>query len=225
MTEKDKTQYGFYYIDNDYLDHLKEYDSHIPRHDYEDEGRERKFYCGPVFNDNGIDYFVPVSHQIKKMTLPDGETYGISLKDSQGQPSGCLDFRFCVPCPFPECLTPYTPKGFAVEQWDFCSKHKNGICREAERTYENILSGDYSFLTSSSIHYGQDLDDQIWIYDDILTEKQEKDNQTENTQPDKTNTVDIQNKNFDQRLTEANTLASANITKTNNFENDGFSKK
>lgn len=44
-----EVRYGLYDIDAKYLERIRKYDSHAPKSDYEDEGRAKKFYCGPVY--------------------------------------------------------------------------------------------------------------------------------------------------------------------------------
>lgn len=226
MTEKNNIPYGFHYIDNDYLDYLAKFDPHIPKHDYEDEGHARKFYCGPVFDDTGISYFIPVSHQIKDMRLNDIESFGMNMKE-RGKPAlGCLDFRFAVPCPFPQCLTPYEPKGHAVKQAEFCNKYKGLICNEAKATHQNILSGDYPQLTESSTLRGEAVENTIWDYEDILDAKKSQAKQPlpqQDTQPEKPETTSVvaQNNVFAQRLLKANTLIS-NIETPDNSGHSGL---
>lgn len=67
---KNTTPYGFYYIDRGYIEYMQTPDNpHVPDANYEDCGRARKFYCGPVTNKQGVDYFVPVSHEVNYYDL------------------------------------------------------------------------------------------------------------------------------------------------------------
>ena len=62
---ENKTPFGFYYIDRDYIDAMRTTENpHVPNANYEDEGRARKFYCGPVMNQDGVDFYVPISHEV-----------------------------------------------------------------------------------------------------------------------------------------------------------------
>lgn len=171
-------KYGLYYIDREYLDKLSEADNHVPKHDYEDDGRSRKYYCGPVMDEYDVKYFVPVSSQTEKnsMVIPGSayngvtEYYGIPLPDASGhnKGGGNLDFRFMIPCVNDELLTPMTPTSdFAKTQAAFCMKNEKIICRIASDTYQNIQSGDYDFLNNSSINQENVLD-KMWEYEDIL---------------------------------------------------------
>lgn len=208
-------EYGLYYIDREYLDTLHEADSHVPKHDYEDEGRSRKYYCGPVMNEYGVNYFVPVSSQTTKddMVIPGSnyngmkEHYGIPLPDEKGHSKGGgnIDFRFMIPCVNSELLTPMTPKSdFAKNQADFCMKNEKIICRAASETYRNIQSGDYSFLNHNSINQENVLD-KVWEYEDILESRREA-----KTKKDK----------FAARVTAADNIAPNESTLSSSIENE-----
>ncbi len=152
MTENNKKPFGFYDIDREYLEALSKADAHVPKHDYEDEGRARKFYCGPVMNEYGVDYYVPVSSQIKEMKLNKYENYGVQIQDKKGTICGNLDFRFMIPCVDNRFLTKHIANGFANEQEEFCKNKQALICREARYTFNNIQSGDYDFLNETAIN-------------------------------------------------------------------------
>ena len=183
MADANNVKYGFYYIDREYLDKLHEGDTHVPKHNYEDEGRSRKYYCGPVMNEFGVNYFVPVSSQTGKddMIIPGSayngavEHFGILLPDEKGHSKGGsnLDFRFMIPCVNSELLTPMAPKSnYAKNQAKFCMSNEKRICREAYDTYQNIQSGEYSFLNESAINQ-QAVYDKMWEYEDILETRRE----------------------------------------------------
>jgi len=90
--------FGLYDVDRYYLDELRKADPHVPKSDYEDDGQHRKFYCGPVYNDKGINYFVPISSKIKKQDYL--EPYVRIMKNPENKKEiGCLDFRYMVPVP------------------------------------------------------------------------------------------------------------------------------
>ncbi len=174
MTENNKIPFGFYDIDREYIEYLQKYDDHVPKCDYEDEGRARKFYCGPVMNEYGIDYYVPISSKNRNMRLNNIETYGINMRDiNTGELIGCLDFRFMIPCSNQDLITPHKPTGYAVAQDIFCQKNKSRICAEARATYNNVESKDYPFLNQTAVRQER-LNDAIWAYDDILDAQKEE---------------------------------------------------
>lgn len=165
--------FGCYYIDRDYLEYLHEHgDEHVPKADYEDEGRARKFYCGPVFNEYGVNYFVPVSHELDKndMSVYDPETrtveyYGMYIRDTDNNKIGNLDFRFMIPCQDNELLTPCTLSGHGAKQANACLAMRTHICKAAQSTYNNIETGDYPWLNANAIDYNN-VNDAMWSYDD-----------------------------------------------------------
>lgn len=175
----DGKSFGFYDIDREYLESLSKADPHVPKHDYEDEGRSRKFYCGPVMNEYGVNYYVPVSHQTDKdMQLSKIEKYGVRIVDAQGECVGNLDFRFMVPCVDDRFLEKHKSAGYAVAQEAFCNSKQALIRREARATFDNIQSGDYNFLNKTAIK-NEEVLNAAWEYVDqyearLEAEKQRK---------------------------------------------------
>lgn len=165
--------FGCYYIARDYIDYLREHgDEHVPRADYEDEDRARKFYCGPVFTEYGVNYYVPVSHETNKenMVMHDKETnvdeqYGLYLRNSTNEKIGNLDFRFMVPCSDNTLLTPCELTNYGAAQANSCLQNQAAICKIAEHTYNLITSGDYPQLAKTAINLDA-TNDAMWSYDD-----------------------------------------------------------
>lgn len=172
--------HGCYYIARDYLDFLREHDNeHIPRADYEDDNRARKFYFGPVINDYGVNYFVPVSHETNKgdMCIFDKETkmheqYGLYLMSDEGDTLGNLDFRFMVPCQDNNLLELFEPTGYGARQAEICHQMTKDICDTALHTYNLITSGDYPQLSKDAVDFAK-ANDAMYLYDDIKDKKRE----------------------------------------------------
>ncbi len=207
-----KTPFGFHDIDRKYLETLYSADNRVPYSDYEDYGRARKFYCGPVMNQNGVDYYVPVSHQLEKdMYIPGSkqngfsEYYGVFIKDDKGNKTGCLDFRFMVPCVDDRFISPHDITGHAADEINFCRTYETAIKKQARDTYENIKSGEYSFLNKSSVDDEAVLD-ASWCYLDELDAKEkaaEKEKAAQEQAAKEQAVKDMQNKSS-QRLLRAN---------------------
>ena len=165
--------FGCYYIARDYIDYLRENgDEHVPKADYEDEDRARKFYCGPVFTEYGVNFYVPVSHEIDKgnMVIHDKETnvdeqYGLYLRNSTNEKIGNLDFRFMIPCSDNTLLTPCELANYGAMQANSCLQNQTAIRKTAEHTYSLIASGDYPQLAKTAINPDA-VNDAMWSYDD-----------------------------------------------------------
>lgn len=171
-----ETPYGLYYIDRDYLSAIHEADSKTPDCTYEDSGRARKFYCGPVTKEEGVDYYVPVSHQVKNMQLSKYETYGISIMNTEGEKKGCLDFRFMIPCVDTQFLSKIEKNDmseYGKSQYDFCMNNERIIKKEAHATYNNIISKDYGFLNKTAV-CSEAVIDAAWQYMDEIEARKEK---------------------------------------------------
>lgn len=180
---KDTTPFGFYYLDREYIEAMHTAENpHVPNADYEDSGRARKFYCGPVMNQDGVDYFVPVSHEIKdKMEILGSkengfvEHYGLSIRDKNGEKNGNLDFRYMLPCVDDRFLTPVdldkNLSDYGKGQCKYCKDNEKLIRISARETYNNIQSGEYKNLTESSVNFEMALDD-AWTYLDKVEERE-----------------------------------------------------
>ncbi len=186
MSTENQTPYGFYYLDRDYLDGMREADNeHVPLADYEDFDRAQKFYCGPVITKDKVDYYVPVSHQIKNMYIPGSaqngvrEYYGVTIYDKNGNASGCLDFRYLIPCVNNALITPCQPKGHAVTEWDFCERNQKIIMKNANNTFHNIQANNYPFLTETSVDNDKAID-FMWYVESELEDEYADDSERPN---------------------------------------------
>lgn len=172
------TPYGFYYVDREYIEALALCDTHVPKCDYEDEDRARKFYCGPVAHEAGVDYFVPVSHQIKdEMVIPGSlketgvaEHYGISIRNENRDKTGNLDFRFMIPVVNTDYLTTIELTNFGSQQLLFCRNNEHLIKNIAHWTYCNINAQSYDYLDKTAVSYDCLLSN-AFDYDDEYTEQ------------------------------------------------------
>lgn len=205
---KKTTPFGFYYLSREYIEAMQAVDEHVPDANYEDYGRARKFYCGPVTTQDGINYFVPVSHETKEsMIIPETkrngviEYYGIPLYNQDNQTTGNLDFRHMLPCVddrFIEQIDIKQMSQFGKEQARFCLKNAKYIKQTATSTYNNVKSCDYAFLNSTSIDFEEVLD-AAWDYLDLIEEREE---------------ATALKKKIDMRVTQSETMATT-IIQTN----------
>lgn len=92
--EKDK-DFKFYYIDDEYLNYLRnpEYgDEKVPENDYK---TRKKFFIKTRFVKNGFEYFVPVSSKVKL-----NNDYEYRVKDESGKRYvAALKMNFMIPVP------------------------------------------------------------------------------------------------------------------------------
>ncbi|WP_304841984.1 type III toxin-antitoxin system ToxN/AbiQ family toxin [Dubosiella newyorkensis] len=87
---KKKNKLGFYDVNIDYIDYLKQFDPKVPNIIYDSH---QKFLCGVVFKINGLKYYVPVSSFNREMQ----SNYVIQVG---GIPVGSLRFSFMFPVPY-----------------------------------------------------------------------------------------------------------------------------
>lgn len=173
--------FGCYYIEREYLDFLrKRGDAHVPRADYEDSGRTQKFYCGPVFNADGINYFLPVSHQTNKgdMTVYDVESRetdptGAYIIDNDGVKLGNLDYRYAIPCMDNELLKPVSLSKFGQKQFEIITNMKDAIGEQAKNLYDKARSGDYPVHKRKAIDFDS-LETAAYAYADLKEQLREQ---------------------------------------------------
>lgn len=112
--------FGFYLVDNNYIQYLKQYDRQIPDVLYINNN---KFVCGTVLNINGHDYYAPVSHFSKKQRT----SFAIIQKGEI-----ISSVRLCFMFPL--------PKGMDVlQKLDF------NLIAQTDLNYANLLRYEYSY--------------------------------------------------------------------------------
>lgn len=86
---KRNNKIGFYDVNIDYIEYLKQFDPKVPNIVYDSH---QKFLCGVVFKINGMKYYVPVSSFNREVQ----SNYLIQVG---GIPVGSLRFSFMFPVP------------------------------------------------------------------------------------------------------------------------------
>ena len=148
----------FYYVDEDYIDYLKQYEINtrgftcVPNICY---GKTQKFIFGAVLNINGTNYFVPVSSYSKK------QEDVILMKDKKNTHIlGSLRFTYMIPVPV-ECLSKVDinsfssmkTKGHISEELAFCRRNRDKIFRRTEKTYKRVILKNNELLTKNSCDF------------------------------------------------------------------------
>lgn len=134
-----KIPFGIYDIDKELLqtahDNINE---HVPLSNYEDEGRTRKFYCGPVCEHDGVPLFVPVSSQNKNERQNDYSGSSVLIKN-KNESIGSLNFKYMVPVSDETLLTPRTELGsFGKKQAAWCMDNETLIKNKALANYNSF---------------------------------------------------------------------------------------
>lgn len=125
---------SFYYVNKDYVDYLRQFDSKVPTLNYDTHD---KFFCGIVLNVGEIKYYVPVSHDTSRqqtsLLIYDGVRAISSLK-----------FAFMIPVPiskinridFNEIAKTDTKYADLLRaEYSYCSSHRNEIYNKASSVY------------------------------------------------------------------------------------------
>jgi len=176
-----ETKFGIYDIETAYLEFMHDKDNKVPKATYESEGRQRKFYCGPVYTTKErINYFVPISSKSaasKESSLGNIKDYCIPIVNDDIE-YGCLDFRFMIPC-LSEYITMHqnddTKHIFAAKQIEFCMQNKELIQATAEKTIEHrkYEISNRGLLTKTACDFDADID-YLLEYDIYCENKIEK---------------------------------------------------
>lgn len=113
---------SFYYINKDYANYLRNFDTKVPALDYDSHD---KFFCGIVLSIQDNDYYVPISHDTIK--------YQTSMRIlDKGRPISSLKFSFMIPIPNTE-----------IKRIDF-----NEIAKEDPK-YADLLRAEYKFCAAN----------------------------------------------------------------------------
>lgn len=140
---------SFYDILPEYVNYLRDFEnnirgfSHVPLVNYEEQGRNRKFFCGIVLQINEFQYYVPVS----SYTENHAHTYYLYEKTRR---IASLRFDYMFPVP-KDVLSLKNIKDVAGEgtlkyqrllgqELAFCRKNESVIREYALRTYLDVLT-------------------------------------------------------------------------------------
>ncbi len=152
---------NFYYIKNEYIDYLKRVEIEargftcVPNTQY---SSRNKFLFGACFESNGINYFVPVSHQIKQ-----GDNNIVITTKPKKRKSvklGSLRFAYMIPVPN-NCLVllnikkipEYEQKRRINDELAFCRRSIDKIKKQAVKTYDSITSSTNKKLLNNSCDF------------------------------------------------------------------------
>lgn len=129
---KKKNKLGFYDVNIDYIDYLKQFDPKVPNIIYDSH---QKFLCGVVFKINGLKYYVPVSSFNREMQ----SNYVIQVG---GIPVGSLRFSFMFPVPDSEIELKriwneqdQDYRFLMSKELNFCVEHSEAIQAKARSVY------------------------------------------------------------------------------------------
>lgn len=154
---------SFYYVDEKYIEYLKRTEINtrnfttVPNVKY---ANSEKFVYGAVMEIDGMDYFVPVSSYKKEQE----DNIVIKVKDrnsKKGKAVGSLRFNYMIPVP-KNCLYPvdfkndrFTEKDKILleKEYRFCKSKRSAIQKQAQRTYNRVISCVDSELVRNSCDF------------------------------------------------------------------------
>ena len=165
---------NFYYVKDEYIAFLKKAEKDargftcVPNTQYRSRN---KFLFGACFQNNGINYFVPVSHQIKQ----GDNNIVIKTKPKKGKSIelGSLRFAYMIPVPN-KCLIQldiknipeYEQKRRINDELAFCRREIDKIKKQAVKSFDAITTSkndkllrnscDFLVLQSAYITYCQE---------------------------------------------------------------------
>ncbi len=154
----------FYYIKPDYIDYLKriEYDKRgfncVPNMNY---WNTNKFTFGAVLEVNSMNYYVPVSSYSKKQQDVILITDKSKNKKTHSNPVlGSLRFAYMIPVPNSCCIKldfdkipTEKSRVHIAKELSFCRRNRDKILKQAQKTYDRVLSGKYLELSKHSCDF------------------------------------------------------------------------
>ena len=126
---------NFFYVDTEYVDYLRAFDSRIPYLQYEDKD---KFVCGIVMSVDGCDYFAPISSKTHKQQTC------IMIRDKDGTDLSSIKFNYMFPAP--EAVVTRVDIGdirksdpsyanLLQKEYEFCKANESSILAKAQKVY------------------------------------------------------------------------------------------
>lgn len=85
---------NFYYVNEDYIKFLKQFDKQVPDVVYDEQN---KFVCGIVFKIKDSNFYAPISSNTK------GQQTNMLIRNKHNLPIASIKFSFMIPVP-DECL-------------------------------------------------------------------------------------------------------------------------
>lgn len=157
MIDYPNTNPYFYYVDEEYINYLKEYEidkrnfTCVPNVHY---WNTNKFIFGAVLNVNGMLYFAPISSYSKK------QINLILLKDKKGKVLGSVRLNYMIPVP-KKCLHKLDINNLPTEQnrvhtskeLAFCRRNREKIYKLALKTYSRVTKGTDISLKNNSCDF------------------------------------------------------------------------
>lgn len=154
---------AFYLVDNEYIQFLKQYElknrgfTCVPNVHY--NSRE-KFFYGAILQNNGINYFVPVSHNVKS----DINTIVITgkKKNTSDKPYkyGSLKFMYMIPVPSQMLYKLDIPgiedlqrRRKVLDELAFCRRNIAKIQETARKTYDGITISENKKILNNSCDF------------------------------------------------------------------------
>lgn len=149
----------FYYIDNKYIDYLKEYERKnnnytcVPNVQYKTSD---KFMFGAVMNINDMNYFVPVSSKTKKAEDV------ILIRDKKDKSTILGSLRFAYMIPVPKCCLikldiNSSPNEYSKvhisKELAFCRRERDKIFKQAQKTYFRVTNKINDRLAKNSCDF------------------------------------------------------------------------
>ena len=166
-----KIPFGVYDVDTEFLRTAHdEINQTVPHSDYEQHGRCRKFYCGPVCEHKGVPMFVPVSHQVKETNILKTQTF-MPIKDGT-KTIGTLNFAYMVPVADESLIEDISHRDyigeFTQKNIKWCMSNEELIKKKA-KAYYNEFSNGYT-----KCDMFKDYDDITDLCYEIIDEREKK---------------------------------------------------
>lgn len=137
---------GFYDVNPEYVEFLREYDTKVPNVLY--STGNNKFVCGIVLYINGIEYYAPISHSVKPQRT------NIIIYDNKHNALSSIKFAFMFPATqdvvvrknFKEIAT--VDRNYANllnKEFNFCCVNENVILQKAKQVYKIGCNQNHPF--------------------------------------------------------------------------------
>lgn len=121
----------FYYINSDYIHHLKQFESKI-QSNYDSNGNHQKPYIGVVLEINGFQYFAPLtSPKDKFKAIPDSNPAVFKITTNKSKLIGVIALNNMIPVK-ENALSPV-------------------VFNQLDEQYKNLLLQQYRIISSKTV--------------------------------------------------------------------------
>lgn len=207
----------FYYVNANYIEFLKKYEynvrnfNSVPNVEY---ANNNKFFYGTVLKKNGINYYVPISHDIN--SSPNSMVMITKPRRTKDKPFklGTLKFLYMIPVPNNQLIElnvndikDSDRRRRVIDELAYCNRNREKIFNQAQKTYDIVIATESQKLKRNSCDFKL-LEEAYREFCGLAEPKQDQSKTVEVTQHEVDKTLDAVIEILDETIAEKNEAIS-----------------